>query len=376
MTDLGKEKINRIEKITMRFKRPRNIGCNARIGNHGDWVSDPVIRVHSSSGAVGVGWSRVSLEQAQDLVGRTVGELFTLPDGSNEQGSIVDLPLWDLVAKLNNKPLYQLLGARGSQKVELYDGSIYIDDLDATDDEAVAIFHDEVKTGHAFGLKNFKIKMGRGARWMPIQAGTDRDVLVIHTVREAAGPNAKILIDANNGTTLNIAKNILERCEDVGIYWFEEPFPEDRAFNEALKVFIDEKGYDILVADGESSPPPNYFDMVEQGWINVVQQDFHYRGLTWWRETANMIEPWGALCGPHSWGSVLERYAHAHFAASVPHFSLLEAAPVDMPGIRLDGWDFQDSCLLVPDTPGTGFDLEPEIIEAGVKAENGFRLTV
>lgn len=55
----------------------------------------------------------------------------------------------------------------------------------------------------------------------------------------SGGPDSKILIDANNGTTLNIAKDILERCEDVGIYWFEEPFPEDRAFNEAFKAFID-----------------------------------------------------------------------------------------------------------------------------------------
>jgi L-alanine-DL-glutamate epimerase-like enolase superfamily enzyme len=210
---------------------------------------------------------------------------------------------------------------------------------------------------------------------MPIKEGTDRDVFVIHAVREAAGPDAKILIDANNGTTLNIAKNILERCEDVGIYWFEEAFPEDRAFNEAFRAFIDEKGYNTFVADGESGPPPPYFfDMVEKGWINIVQQDFHGKGLTWWRETAKMIEPWGGLCGPHSWGSVIERYAHAHFAASVPNFSLLEAAPVDMPGVRLDGWDFQNSCLVVPDTPGTGFDLEPELIEEGVKTENGFRV--
>ena len=79
-------------------------------------------------------------------------------------------------------------------------------------------------------------------------------------VREAAGEDAKILVDANNGTTLNIAKDILERCEDVGIYWFEEPFPEDGAFNEDFKQFIIEKGYDTLVADGESGPPPpSYF---------------------------------------------------------------------------------------------------------------------
>jgi L-alanine-DL-glutamate epimerase-like enolase superfamily enzyme len=375
MGDLYSEKIVQIEKVVMKFKRPRLVGCNARIGTHGDTVTDRVVRIHTDSGAVGVGWSRLGYEEAEALVGKVVGDLFRLPDGSNEAGAVIDLPLWDLAAKVSEKPLYQLLGARGSRAVELYDGSIYIDDLDASDEEAVAIFQDEVKMGHEYGYKNFKIKMGRGARWMPVIEGTDRDVLVIHTVREAAGPDAKILIDANNGTTLNIAKDILERCEDVGIYWFEEPFPEDKAFNEAFKAFIDEKGYDTLVADGESGGPPlNYFDLVENGWINVVQPDFHSRGLTWWRETAAMIEPWGALCGPHTWGSVIERYCHAHFAASVPHYTVLEAAPVDMPGIVLGGWEMKDGCLIVPDTPGTGFDLESEVIEEGVRAEGGFRI--
>ncbi len=48
--------------------------------------------------------------------------------------------------------------------------------------------------------------------------GLECDVLVIQTIREAAGPKAKILVDANNGTTLNIAQEILKRCEEVGIY--------------------------------------------------------------------------------------------------------------------------------------------------------------
>ena len=375
MLNLHGEKIVQIEKVVMKFKRPRLIGRNARIGVHGDTVTDPVVRIHTSGGAIGVGWSRLGREEAESLVGKTVGDVFQLPGGSNEAGAAIDLPLWDLVAKLSDQPLYKLLGARGSRAVELYDGSVYIDDLDASDEKAVEIFRDEVKTGHDYGYKNFKIKIGRGARWMPVTEGTDRDVLVVHSVREAAGADAKILVDANNGTTLNIAKDILERCEDVEIYWFEEPFPEDGAFNEDFKQFIIEKGYDTLVADGESGPPPpSYFDMVKRGWIDVVQHDFRAKGLTWWRETASMIEPWGGRCAPHCWGSLIERYAHAHFAASVPHFSLQEAAPADMPGIVLDGWEMQDGCLMVPDTPGTGFDLEADVIEEGVKREDGFRV--
>ena len=59
----------------------------------------------------------------------------------------MDLPLWDLVAKLSDLPLYKLLSARGSREVEVYDGSVYIDDPEADNDEAVAIFQEEVKTG-------------------------------------------------------------------------------------------------------------------------------------------------------------------------------------------------------------------------------------
>ena len=369
------ERIVKIEKVLLRGKRPRIIGHNARIGTHGPNVNDQVVRIHTGSGVVGVGWSRLGREGAEQLIGKRVDELFGLPDGCLDAGRAADLPLWDLAAKLAGLPLYRLLGARGRREVEVYDGSIYIDDLEASDEEARGIFHEEVRTGQAYGYRNFKIKIGRGARWMPIMEGLERDILVIHAVREAAGPDAKILIDANMGCTLHQAKEILRRCTDVGIYWFEEPFAEDSALDEALKAFIKENGYDTLIADGEAWPPAGFFDWVERGLIDVVQHDFRAYGLTWWKATASRIEPWGALCGPHCWGSIVERYAHAHFAASVPHYALLEAAPADMPGILLDGWEMREGKLVVPDTPGTGFDLEPDVIEKGVTEEGGFRVS-
>ena len=225
----------RIERIEVHSPRPRDIGFNARKGAHGTVVHDSVVRVHTASGAVGVGWSRLERAAAESLVGRRLGELFRLPDGSLAEGVAIDLPLWDLAARLRGVPLYRLLGARGSRAVELYDGSIYIDDLDAGDAEAQEIFREEVRTGHRYGYRNFKIKIGRGARWMPTAAGLERDVLVIHTVREAAGPDAKILVDANNGGTLNSTKDTLTACAGVGLYWFEEPFAEDPELNADLR---------------------------------------------------------------------------------------------------------------------------------------------
>ena len=71
MPNLHGEKIVRIEKVVMKFKRPRLIGRNARIGVHGDMVTDPVVRIHTNSGAIGVGWSRLGREEAEVLVGKS-----------------------------------------------------------------------------------------------------------------------------------------------------------------------------------------------------------------------------------------------------------------------------------------------------------------
>jgi L-alanine-DL-glutamate epimerase-like enolase superfamily enzyme len=370
------DRLVRIEKTLLRGQRPRDIGYNARIPTHGPLVNDPVVRLHTAGGASGIGWSNITEDQAKPLLDRTLSELFQIPEGSTRAGKPIDLPLWDLVARAMDLPLYRLLGARGHRQVELYDGSIYIDDLEVSNAQAEEIFKEEVRSGQQHGFCNFKIKVGRGARWMPTAAGLERDALVIRTVRQAAGPDAKIMIDANMGNTLNTAIELLQACADADIFWFEEPFAEDRPLNQALKEFIVDNDYDTLIADGEFSPPPYFFDLVKAGLIDVVQHDFRQYGLTWWRATAGRLEQWDVLCAPHCWGSYIERYHHAHFAASIPNFSLLEAAPAHMPGLIDDAWQLKDSILTVPDEPGAGFDIDPEIFAQGLKDRLGFSVSV
>lgn len=119
-----RERIVRIEKAVLRGTRPRSIGYNARIPTHGPHLRDLVVRVHTSGGAVGLGWSNIRFDQAENLIGRELRECFQWPDGVLEPGRCMDLPLWDLVARAMELPLYRLLGGRGRRRVEIYDGSI------------------------------------------------------------------------------------------------------------------------------------------------------------------------------------------------------------------------------------------------------------
>lgn len=375
LEDVYTERIDAIEKLTLRGRRPRDIGHNARIGRHGPRLNDPVVRLRTTGGGWGIGWSPLTQEEADLLIGRTIGDLFRMPDGSTAAGQKVDLPLWDLVARLLDLPLFRLLGARGSRKVPVYDASIYIDDLELDDAGARELFTQEIEAGQAAGFHHFKVKVGRGARWMEPAAGMARDALVVETVRDTMDETALLMIDANMGNTLNSACDMLLACAPANIYWFEEPFAEDRALNRALKDFIEENGLRTLVADGEFAPPPYFFDLVEEGLIDVVQQDFRACGLTWWRQTAARVEGVAGRCAPHTWGSYVERYPHAHFAASIANYELLEAAPAQVPGLIDDGWSLVDGCLVVPETAGSGFDVEPRIFEQALKTGDAWIVT-
>jgi L-alanine-DL-glutamate epimerase-like enolase superfamily enzyme len=367
-------RIVRVRKALLRGRRPRVVGHNARIGTHGDTVTEQVVEVFCESGHTGTGCCSVDERQARELLGAPLGELFALPDGAGERGAPLDWPLWDLTARMAGLPLYRLVGDRGSREVEMYDSSLYIDDLGLDDRSTATLFQEEVADGLARGFRNFKVKIGRGARWMPAQEGLRRDELVARTVREAAGPGAKILVDANMGNTLNTAIEILHRTRDVGLYWFEEPFAEDPPINRALKDYIESEGLGVLVADGEYHPPPMFLDMVREGLIDVVQYDLRRCGFSFWVRQASVIEAMGGLCAPHCWGSIIDRFFSAHLAAAIPNYSLLEADTAETPWLLAEAWKISDGRLLVPEIPGAGFAVDPEAFERAVREPGGFDL--
>ena len=97
---------------------------------------------------------------------------------------------------------------------------------------------DAVGMGKDSGYKAFKIKVGRGFKWMESEAGLRRDIDVIRAIRDLIGNDMKILIDANNGYTPEEAREVMRQAGDCDIYWFEEPFGEDKDECKSFKEFI------------------------------------------------------------------------------------------------------------------------------------------
>ena len=373
---MDNSKIDRIECVPLIGTRPREAGCNSRLQVHGLHVRPPIARITTDDGAAGFGMSRMSEEDAASLVGAPLSEAFDLESGVSDRFRALEYPLWDLAGKLAGKPVYEMLGgepdADGIFRARCYDTSLYIDDLHLADDnEAAALIASEALEGKARGHKAYKIKVGRGAMHMPLQQGTHRDILVIRAVRNAVGPDATILIDANNGYNLNLTKQVLSETADAKVYWMEEAFHEDGSFYANLKEWLNSEGIETKIADGEGGASLNLLQWAEEGLVDIIQYDIFHPGFTRWLELGPQLDEWNVGSAPHHYGGHYGNYVSCHLSAAIRGFEFAEWDQADTPGLDDSGYSISDGLVSVPNSPGFGLNLDEEIYAHALQ-ENGF----
>jgi L-alanine-DL-glutamate epimerase-like enolase superfamily enzyme len=119
----------------------------------------------------------------------------------------LDLALWDLCARRAGQPLWRLLGGRTGE-VPVYASGINPD----RPEEIVAQRRDE-------GYRAFKLKVG---------FGRDADLANLRKLRDLLGPDAPLMVDANQAWTPDEALEMIAPLQDFGLGWLEEPLRADR----------------------------------------------------------------------------------------------------------------------------------------------------
>ena len=355
-------------------RRPRASGSNARLGEHGIAVRVPLARVRTDDGASGFGACWADQGKASELLGQTLDAVFAAGEGVREPWLAFDYPLWDLAGRRAGMPVYALAAGNAATpppdpcRVPCYDTSLYFDDLHlASDEEAAALIAAEARDGFERGHRNFKIKVGRGARHMPSEAGTRRDIAIIRAVREAAGPEAALLLDANNGWNLNLTKRVLDETADCRVFWMEEAFHEDPVLYRDLKQWLAARGLPVLIADGEGQASPTLLDWARDGLVDVIQYDIFGHGFTRWLKTGRTLDAWGTRTAPHHYGGHIGNYAACHLAGAIENFTYVEWDEATTPGLDAPGYSVGDGRVSVPDAPGFGLVLDEAAFRRAVE---------
>ena len=363
-------KITRIVGFDLPSRRPKLIGKNSRLDVHGITSSDRMVRLYTNAGVEAIGNCRARQEALSGLLGQNPFSFYA-PADKKMTGplGVGTMPLWDLIGKLMNKPVYQLLGGSGPKQVPVYDGSIYFADLlPENNEKKLDRFKEEIDMGLAAGHRTFKVKVGRGAKWMPKEDGFRRDVEVLQTIRKHCGPDIKIGIDANDGYDLAQTKKLLEELPDYNFAFLEEMFPEDIDRLRELKQFINDHKWKTLIADGETqSKLDAYKPYIQSKTIDVFQGDMNRFGIEGILTEASWCEQSGLQIAPHNWGSLIGYYMQLHIGRAVPNLYLAEQDPLSTPVLIADGYTVKDGLASVPDSPGFGLKLDEEKFSKEVK---------
>lgn len=333
-----------------------------------------VLRVTTESGATGAAFAFGRGLPVADIVSRSFapivvgadtrehqvvrerlrGAFWPYADGSlfSAAVSAVDLALWDAGARRLGAPLVDLLGRHRTRvpmcAVASYGGSGEGADLEALREEVAGYLE------RGFGA----IKLVIGAR------SAEDDALRVAAVREVAGPDILIVLDAfRSFPDLETALRRLRPLREHDIAYLEDPF------NENLPSLLAElrRRSGLSLGLGETlGSSRDVRRLIADGVVDVVRSDATVvGGVREFLSAAALADAHGLDVSPHTHPEV-----HVHLAAAIPN---LYAAGIEYmdPGRGMDAFyrllatqlDIVDGHAIVPDRPGLGLDFDWDAVE-------------
>ena len=238
----------------------------------------------------------------------------------------IDIALWDTVGRALGQPVWRLLGAR-RDRVPAYAMVGWLNyDLDMLQRVSTQAMEQ--------GFVGVKMKVGAPT--------LQEDVQRIEAVRAAIGPNALLMVDANQVFSANEALRRGRVYEELGCYWFEEPLPADDTDGLAQLA----RELTIPIASGENNYGKRQFRaLFERRAVDIVQPDLRRAGgLTECLEIGLLADAFNVPYASHGGG------AHLQVLAALPNTLFMES------GLLREGARERlvDGCYLLPEEPGLG----------------------
>ncbi len=139
------------------------------------------------------------------------------PGGHGERSvavGVLDMALWDAVAKIEERPLHELLAERygngnAAERVWVYAAGGYYEP-----DKGLAELQAEMQGYLDLGYDTVKIKIGG--------APLEEDLRRIEAVLELVGDGGRLAVDANGRFNLDEALAYAEAIAPYGLHWYEE----------------------------------------------------------------------------------------------------------------------------------------------------------
>ncbi len=301
------------------------------------------VQIHSSDGFVGLGESSFSPDAIEAyihsdisdyLLGKNPDQLDLHWDNmarrmkvnrgrSVDASSIsaVDMALWDLYARRNKQPLYQVLGGLARDKIRVYNtcaGYSYgvkagrtwkAGEIDYRPEQPYEDYHAFMTDAGALaddlmsqGFTAMKIwpfdkysneSNGQFIHATDLEAGTEP----FYKIREAVGNKMDVMVEMHSLWNLSSAKRIAKSVEPTSPFWFEDPVPMNNI--DTLAEF--RKSTDIATTASETvSTRWAFREMFEKQAMTICMLDISWvGGISEAKRIAAMADAFHMPIAPH-----------------------------------------------------------------------------
>ena len=260
--------------------------------------------------------------------------------------SAVDIALWDIKGKAYGQPVHRLLGG-ASDSAPAYATFGFFD----YDREGLASMAKEL-AGQGFDAMKMVVGSGNAL-------DLDEDVRRIRGVREAVGPNVRLMIDANLLFDYQRALALAKRVEEMNITWFEEPVMANdvhllRDLRQAISI--------PLAAGQFEGTKTRHRELVQHGAIDFLHANvFYVGGYTEALKVAHLAQinnlPYASAGGwPHHNMQLIAGIAgwgvEVHMSTWVVGETIFKDAPQPANGK-----------IIMPDIPGVGLVFNEDALK-------------
>ena len=282
--------------------------------------------------------------------------------------SAIDIALWDISGQVLGQSVCTMLGGAFRESVAAYaTGCYYPSDFS----DYLGWMHElaeEARTYAASGFDALKMKIGL--------LDVDADMKRVATVREAIGPDIKLLVDSNHAYNAYTAIRIGQQLEDFDVRWFEEPVvPEDHEGYRRVRQALH-----IPIAGGECEYTRYGFrNFIAGGCVDIIQPDLSVAGgISEWQKIYALASAYGVATIPHVWGSGVALAAALQVLATIPPFPHT-ANPIPLQNepmveydqkhnplrddLLVENFKLEDGRVVLPKGPGLGIRVNETVLQ-------------
>ena len=285
---------------------------------------------------------------------------------------VLDIALWDLVAKMNGTSVKAMLGGyrdRLATYASTYGGQESKGGLDSP--EAFADYAEACKEA---GFHGFKIH-----GWL--NGNVEREIKNLVGVRKRVGDGWRIMLDpACMLSTWMDALTVGQACDEVNCYWYEDPY-RDSAVSAYGHQRLRERLKTPLLISEHVRGLEQKASFLLAGGCDMIHADPEYdMGITGVMKIAHFCEALGLDLQLHAVGP-----AHRACMSAIRNTMMYEMAlvgpqmPNMTPPVYLCGYSDQtvdlaaDGCVPVPDGPGLGVKYDWDYINAHALQKTVFK---